>query len=576
MRSNILNDAKHGFLSDFVDKLSSIVKDLEESAFVSLDGEFTGLASERNIMPFDTSEEYYLKRLKTSQGFILVQLGLTFFKVKKNPANDSEEKVTCNSYNIFVYPQSKNATFHCQGQSLSFLAENGFDFNKLFTEGISYCNAADEEKLRKEIEEKQALRLEQLKQRASNEETDTTGRNFIPIPDNEIELLDKVKGKVQDIVDGKLAETSFEKLNPFQRKLIYELIERDFNNKVSTSVKTIENNQKSFVIQQKRSEEEELKMEGNRQKEDEIYITEVVGLRLLLKELSSSKKLIVGHNCLLDLMFLTSQCFEALPENYEQFKALVHRTFPNVIDTKFIGTSDKFKEMFPSTVLNQLYERLTKDPFKKIEVEFENPFNTYSFQYPKEHEAGYDSYLTGYCLLVILKYLKVELSGNFEPNKCKELNPFLNRIALQRICNPFIYITGKEPTVTRTHVFFVTFPSTWQTSDIQDQFKNYGPVNISWVNNSSAFISLYNKENASCVMKTIAKPPGFEIKSFAQFQSSEKEKRDLSRKRKKENSESSESSASSPPCTGNGSKKEQRKNRKGSGKKKAFVEGDIW
>lgn len=563
------------FVKDFVDNLSSIVRDLEECAFVSIDGEFTGLASERNIMPFDTSEEYYLKQLKTSQGFILVQLGLTFFKVKKDPTDESVEKVTCSSYNIFIYPQSKNATFSCQGQSLSFLAANGFNFNKLFTSGISYCNAAEEEKLRKEIEEKQALRIEQLKQRSSEEEADTSSRNFIPIPNNEIDLLDRVKAKVQDIVDGKLAETSFEKLNPFQRKLIYELIERDFNNKVSTSVKTIENNQKSFVIQQKRTDEEELIIEKNRQKEDENYITEVIGLRLLVKELSASKKLIVGHNCLLDLMYLMTQCVEELPADYEQFKALTHRTFPNLIDTKFIGTSDKFKEIFPSTVLNQLYDRLTKEPFKKIDVEFENPFHVYSFEFPKEHEAGYDSYLTGYCLLVILKYLKVQLSENFDPNKCKELNPFLNRIALQRIYNPFMYITGKEPTVSRAHVFFVTFPSTWQTSDVQDHFKNYGPVNVSWVNNTSAFISLYNKENASCVMKTIAKPAGFEVQPLSEFQLSEKEKRDLSRKRKTECSESSENSTSPPPVNGNGSKK-QTKKKKGSAKKKAFVEGDQW
>lgn len=559
---------------DFVDNMAVLIKDLEECAFVAFDGEFTGLSSERNILPFDTSEEYYTKRLKTSQGFVLIQLGLTFFKVKKDPKDETTEKVSCNSYNIFVYPQSKNATFSCQGASLSFLAANGFDFNKLFLNGISYCNALEEEKLRKEVEEKQALRLQQLKQRTSNEETDTSSRNFIPIPDNEIELLDMVKGKVQDIVDGKLAETSFEKLNAFQRKLVYELVERDFNNKVSTSVKTIENNKKSFVIQQKRSEEDELKMEKNRQKEDEIYISEVVGLRLLLKELSAAKKLIVGHNCLLDLMFLINQCFEDLPESYDEFKALTHRVFPNIIDTKFIGTSEKFKEIFPSTVLNQVYERLTKEPFKKIEVEFENPFNTYSFEYPKEHEAGYDSYLTGYCLLVILNYLKVPLSGNFDPNKCKELNPFLNRIALQRIYHPFIYVTGKEPTISKSHVFFVTFAPTWQTSDIQDQFKNYGPVQVIWVNNTSAFISLYNKENSSCVMKTISKPAGFDIKPLAEFQSLEKEKRDLSRKRKKEDSESSsESSTNTSARNGNGSKKTQ-KNRKG--KKKAFVEGEDW
>lgn len=552
--------------------MAEILKDIEECAFVSLDGEFTGLASERNVMPFDTSEEYYLKQLKTSRGFILIQLGLTFFKVKKNPeGGDPGEAVTCKSYNIYVYPQSKNATFSCQGQSLSFLSENNFDFNKLMKSGISYCSSAEEEKLRQEVKEKQTQRAEQLKQRISDEPMDTSGRNFIPVPDNELETIEKARVKIAGVAEGKLAETSISDVNPYQRKLIYELIEREFNNKVSTSVKTVKNNMKVLFVEPKRSEEEELKIEGNRQKDDEIYIAEVVGLRLLLKEISASKKLVVAHNCLLDLMFLLQQCFEQLPADYNEFKAITHRIFPNIIDTKFIGSSDKFKELIPKAVLSRMYERLTKEPFVNIAHEWENPYQTYSFQFPKEHEAGYDSYLTGYCFLVLMKYLKVDLSGNFEPNKCKELNPFLNRIALQRIQTPFIYLVGKEPTLSRNHVFFVNFPVTWQTSDVQDAFKNYGPVNVAWVSSGSAFIMLYNRENASCVLKTINRPAGFEIKSFAEYQIAQKARiGESARKRRQEDSESSEGSPST---------NDSKKTPKGKPKKKAakmFVDGDTW
>lgn len=541
--------------------------------FVSIDGEFTGLG-ERNVLPFYTCEEFYQKQLKTSSDFILVQLGLTIFKAKQDPAEDGAEKVTCRSYNIYVYPQSKNATFLSQGQSLSFLATNGFDFNKLFTSGISFCNSAEEGKLRADMKEKQALRLEQMK-RAGAEEVDTSKRNFIAVPEAELEMLSKVHEKIKSIVDGKLIDTSFDNLNPFQRKLVYELIEKDFSNKVSTSVKTIENNRKALVVEAKRSEEEEQKIEQNRQKEEEVYISEAVGLRLLLKEISASKKLIVGHNCLLDLMFLITQCFEDLPSNYSDFKTLTHRIFPNIVDTKVLGTSEKFKEMFPSTVLNQLHQRLTESPFEKIDVEFEDPYNTYSFEYPKEHEAGYDSFLTGHCFLVFLSYLKVPLNAQFEPNKCKELVPFLNRIAVQRIQNSFIYVTGQEKTFQRDHFFFIKFPPTWQTSDIQDHFKNYGPVRIDWVSNISAFISLFSKENASCVLKTISRPPGFEIQSLAEYQA--EEKRDSSRKRKKGESisESSESGSANNEikCQKTIAKGNKKKARKG---KKMFAESDEW
>ena len=548
---------------DFIDVLPEIVKDIESSAFISFDGEFTGLANERNIMPFDTSEEYYEKQLKASKGFILIQLGLTFFKSVKD--DDGKEQIKLKSYNIYVYPQSRNATFSCQGSSLSFLAENGFDFNKLLSSGISYSNTTEEEKLRQEMKEKQAIRMEQLKAKLSTEEPDLTTRNFIPVPDNEKEFLNGAREKIQNVADGKVTETMFDKANPFQRKLIYELIEREFNNKVSTKMLTIENNRKAMIVEPKRSDEEEMLVEKNRQLEDEKYIVDTVGLRLLLKEISSSKKLVVGHNCLLDLMYLMTQCVEDLPTDYNDFKTLTHRVFPNIIDTKFVGSSEKFRDMFTSTVLKQLYDQLQKPPFHKVEFEFENPHVAYNLETPKEHEAGYDSFLTGYCFLVILKYLKVPLD-DFQPNKCKELNPFLNRIALFRIQQPYIYVTGKEPAITRDHVFSIKFPTTWQTSDVQDHFKNYGPVHCAWVNNGSAFVSLYNRENASCVIKTIARPAEFEIQSLADHQ--QQEKRDLSRKRKKENSESSETSVSAA----NGSKPGRKKKRG----KKTFAESDQW
>lgn len=574
--SQNLNKTNNFFFLDFIELLPQIVQDIEESAFLSFDGEFTGLASERNILPFDTSEEFYLKRLKTSSGFILVQLGLTFFKVKNDPADNGVEKITCKSYNIYVYPQSKQATFLCQGQSLSFLASNGFDFNKLFKNGLSYCNSAEEEKMRKELVEKQTLRLEQLNQRSREGEVDDSKRNFIPVPVNELEMLSKVHEEIQKIVDGKLLETSFDNLNPFQRKLVYELIEKKFNNKVSTSVKTLENNRKALVVETKRSHEEEMKIEQSRQKEEEAYLCSMIGLRLLLKEISASKKLIVGHNCLLDLMFLITQCFEELPSDYNHFKTLTHSIFPCIVDTKFMGNSKEFKEMFPSTVLNQLHQRLTETPFEKLEIDFEDPNHAYSIEHPKEHEAGYDSWLTGYCFLVFLKYLKVRLSGQFESNKTKELTPFLNRIALQRVQNPFIYLTGKEPSFSRAHVFYIKFPLTWQTSDVQDHFKNYGPVNVTWQGNSSAFIALYNKENASCVLKTISRPPAFEIQTFAEFQAADNErKRDLSRKRKKEDSESSESD-DLPKTDVTITKSKAQKRKSGKVAKKSFVEGDEW
>lgn len=50
--------------------------------------------------------------------------------------------------------------FMCQTSCISFLANQGFDFNKLFKLGIPYLTATDEEKLMKRLEEKQKIRDE--------------------------------------------------------------------------------------------------------------------------------------------------------------------------------------------------------------------------------------------------------------------------------------------------------------------------------------------------------------------------------------------------------------------------------
>lgn len=183
-----------------MDNMNEIMKDIESAHFISWDCEFSGLRTENIVRPFDTPEEVFYKEVKTTDGFIMIQLGLSFFRFEKIAAkseatksNDKNNKVFCKTYNIYVYPQTKNATFMCQGQSLSFLANNDFDFNKLFKNGINYCNEVEEEKLLKEFDDRQTTREEFIQQRKTNEPVDNSNKNYLEIPDNEREMIMKAK-----------------------------------------------------------------------------------------------------------------------------------------------------------------------------------------------------------------------------------------------------------------------------------------------------------------------------------------------------------------------------------------------
>lgn len=66
----------------------------------------------------------------------------------------------------------------CQTSSISFLASQGFDFNKLFKLGIPYLTTNEEEKLMKRLEEKQRIRDE--------------GTEILPISDVERPQIEEI------------------------------------------------------------------------------------------------------------------------------------------------------------------------------------------------------------------------------------------------------------------------------------------------------------------------------------------------------------------------------------------------
>lgn len=68
------------FFTDFKEILHEFDEVIEKAAFFSIDSEFTGLLSERTI-PFGSPSEFYKKLHAGTNGFIIVQIGITAFYV---------------------------------------------------------------------------------------------------------------------------------------------------------------------------------------------------------------------------------------------------------------------------------------------------------------------------------------------------------------------------------------------------------------------------------------------------------------------------------------------------------------
>lgn len=169
----------HFIDTDFREQLPDIKKDIARSRFIAFDQEFTGLSSEQIRNPYATLEEVYANKLRTANGFVVIQFGMACFF-------DDTNGLSYRSYNFYVYPRRRHTMFQCEGEAMSFLARNNFDFNKLFRDGISYCDIRESERLKDQLRERQEKRAEVL----STGSPDTG--NHILVPEREEALVQRI------------------------------------------------------------------------------------------------------------------------------------------------------------------------------------------------------------------------------------------------------------------------------------------------------------------------------------------------------------------------------------------------
>lgn len=105
------------------------------------------------------------------------------------PFSDDPDTFTYRSYNFYVFPQNREQIFKCSGSCMSFLAEQKFDFNKLFREGVSCCTQDVAKQLRAKYDERKKSREEALE--VSDEKPATF--DDVPVPFEELDKLDEVR-----------------------------------------------------------------------------------------------------------------------------------------------------------------------------------------------------------------------------------------------------------------------------------------------------------------------------------------------------------------------------------------------
>ena len=134
----------------------------------------------------------------------------------------------------------------------------------------------------------------------------------------------------------------------------------------------------------------------------------------------------------------------------------------------------------------------------------ENMIHDISGHSEKYHDAAYDAFATGLCFLGMLHRLASLIKPNsiksgskkfalINSEECINLaKPFLNKLNMMRLPDiPYMNLSGEDIIPSRDHVFYMTFPAEWKAGDLVNLFSpSFGPVQITWIDDTSAYISL--------------------------------------------------------------------------------------
>ncbi|KAJ1688336.1 hypothetical protein LUZ63_019726 [Rhynchospora breviuscula] len=175
-----------------------------------------------------------------------------------------------------------------------------------------------------------------------------------------------------------------------------------------------------------------------------------IGFRHLIDLLSSHNKLIVGHNCILDIAHMFDKFIAPIPSTMEQFMKEVHQIFPNIVDTKHIinanqtvqllmrnkskSLSSAFSSLCP-TISSGGSHRSVRASDVNVKVQAHDNEGSSLFNSGAKHEAGYDAFMTGcvfsqLCVHVGIKFDQVlsnpSISDPLQSNV--KLKPYLNHL----------------------------------------------------------------------------------------------------------------------------------------------------
>lgn len=495
-----------------------IEETLKNATFFSMDTEFSGIKTDFHVKEslFDSPNERYVKLMNNIKPFIIIQFGLTAFQHIREQNTYSAE-----TFCFYLLPRSipsKNRHFVWQISSLEFLTIYNFDFNKFAYDGISYLNEIDENDLRNNLQEDILMRdLERL---LCNRDADD---------------LKNSRNVVADWLRQKTEPSDILEIDADSQFLQY-LMQKELRNQFP-DIWTYPGKYRVAVIKVTKDERENLELEEKGKLEEKI-LDYFIGFSKVFKLLVSLKKPIVGHNSLVDLMYMHQQFYKPLPKKYATFKKNIHDLFPAVFDTKLLSYELRKvlqnEEKFSSNSLNTLYYYFKNEKGRFLSLHSPHIRSTTSLKNEdKFHDAGWDSYCAGYCFIKLAHTFASKKSGEgsqYKPMTNVEIlngaNRFKNLINIIRGNVSHLNFGGPDPPSQRPQWLVVQPYGSKQfcISEIAELLSSYGSVDVKPFNSRFALVAVSNHRSARDILQHFQSHAEIQIRIYNPFRHSTKVK----------------------------------------------------
>jgi poly(A)-specific ribonuclease len=312
---------------------NSILEQIKELVptceFMSFDEEMTGISISdgKKETVADLPEQRYQKNRDVASRYKIIQFGICLFHRDKEYPNT----LFARPYNFYVFPES--GAVNMEGSSIHFNKEHGMDFNKWIYDGIPYVSQPVKRRLLEKANETANSSLSSWKQKQQAQ-----GLIKVTRP-ADVEFVDLTLAAFKQFLQGTEEVFQVSACNSFIRLAIRQQIELLDETAVISTVGESRARLLPMEVRRMSPAQRQAKEEKDRQ-ERVARALDRVGFTQVFDILASSRKPLVGHNCLYDLLFMLSHFLDTLPNSLAEFKTLVSSLFPYIYDTKVLA--DRF------------------------------------------------------------------------------------------------------------------------------------------------------------------------------------------------------------------------------------------